>query len=1086
MRLVIDLQGAQSASRHRGIGRYSLALADAMVRKARHHEVWIALNGALPQAVESLRTTFCNILPPERIVTWEVPTPVTGLDTANEWRRTTGELLREGFLASLKPDMIHISSLFEGFGDDAVVSTGRLTDGRTTATTLYDFIPLNYPEQFLSTPVQKNWYHEKLQSLRQCGLWLAISEASRQEGTKWLGLPSDRIVNISAAAHSRFRRLNLSEEAVQDTRQRYGLTRPFVLYTGSIDPHKNLPGLLQAYSKLDLSVRRAHQLLIVCPAQEVDIKPLTQLAHHLGLAADELVFARFVPDDDLVALYNLCKVFCLPSTNEGFGLPALEAMQCGAATIGSNRYSIPEVIGRADALFNPSDADDIAARLQQTLSDESYRQSLVEHGLQQARKFTWEESARRAWDAFEDYHDRTRSETGTINWSTAQHETPAPQARLAYVVTSVPEEPEHLRTDILSGLARYYEIDLIVPKPGLGNQSEMFHAVSDYEFFDQNAAHYDRVLYSPSNAGMTSQIIELMKRHPGVIILDNIFLGTMISDCEDASVREFFVEELYRSHGYHAVKKLAEAGSIAAIAEQFPASLSILQHSLGIIFTAEDVRQLAGSLFGDQFASEWIVVGTKSEDSCRPPASSDALSLRYYNAIESFWGSGYEAAKMRLLRATAATDTGSQSEREWLKFARTINRNMPVLQAEHQLLVDISELVQRDARTGIQRVTRSILMELLTRPPKGFRVEPVYATSDAPGYRYARNFAFKFLNCTGVVMDDAPVEVQRGDIFLGLDLQHFVVLNQEQFFKNLRMLGVEIHFVVYDLLPILLPQYFPDGSSDLHARWLTALGQRADGLICISRSVADELMEWLAMSGVRPARPLRVDWFHLGSDIEMSAPTTGLPDRADEVIASIAARPTFLTVGTVEPRKGHAQVLAAFEQFWATGGDANLVIIGKQGWKVELLVEKLRRHPELNKRLFWLEGISDEYLEKVYAASVCLIAASEGEGFGLPLIEAARHRMPILARDLPVFREVAGSAAYYFSGGKPSDLADAIKNWLMLYTEDRHPRSDELSRLTWAESAESLKAVLMKEASYKLWDAGTATTLLQLDLHEPS
>jgi glycosyltransferase involved in cell wall biosynthesis len=120
-------------------------------------------------------------------------------------------------------------------------------------------------------------------------------------------------------------------------------------------------------------------------------------------------------------------------------------------------------------------------------------------------------------------------------------------------------------------------------------------------------------------------------------------------------------------------------------------------------------------------------------------------------------------------------------------------------------------------------------------------------------------------------------------------------------------------------------------------------------------------------------------------------------------------------VGTLEPRKGHQQALAACEQLWADGVDANQVIVGKQGWMVEALVERMTHHAELNRRLFWLDGISDEFLEQVYAASACLIAASYGEGFGLPLIEAAQHKLPIVARDIPVFREVAGSHAHYFS-----------------------------------------------------------------------
>ena len=119
-------------------------------------------------------------------------------------------------------------------------------------------------------------------------------------------------------------------------------------------------------------------------------------------------------------------------------------------------------------------------------------------------------------------------------------------------------------------------------------------------------------------------------------------------------------------------------------------------------------------------------------------------------------------------------------------------------------------------------------------------------------------------------------------------------------------------------------------------------------------------------------------------------------------------------VATIEPRKGHHQTLKAFELLWGQGADINLVIVGKQGWLVEELIENIKAHSELNKRLFWQEGISDEYLENIYAESTCLIAASEGEGFGLPLIEAAQKGKPIIARDIKVFREVAGDYAYYF------------------------------------------------------------------------
>ncbi|PHR02089.1 MAG: hypothetical protein COB29_14150 [Sulfitobacter sp.] len=151
-----------------------------------------------------------------------------------------------------------------------------------------------------------------------------------------------------------------------------------------------------------------------------------------------------------------------------------------------------------------------------------------------------------------------------------------------------------------------------------------------------------------------------------------------------------------------------------------------------------------------------------------------------------------------------------------------------------------------------------------------------------------------------------------------------------------------------------------------------------------------------------------IDRFHLGADLEKSKPTKGLPNNAEQIFHHLAANTVFLMVGTIEPRKAHAEVLITFEKMWREGDQSVLVLVGKPGWMVEKFIEKIQNHEEMEKRLLWLEGISDEFLEKIYAVSDALIAASHGEGFGLPLIEAAQHKIAIIARDIPVFREVAG------------------------------------------------------------------------------
>ena len=371
-------------------------------------------------------------------------------------------------------------------------------------------------------------------------------------------------------------------------------------------------------------------------------------------------------------------------------------------------------------------------------------------------------------------------------------------------------------------------------------------------------------------------------------------------------------------------------------------------------------------------------------------------------------------------------------------------------------------------------MTRSVLHELLRNPPPAYRVEPVYAGADRPGYRYAREFTLSFLQCPACGLADDPIEVHPGDIFLGLELRP---LEQLDYLESLHHQGVGIYFLVYDMLPIFMPPAFPDGMDAVYSKWLNAIVQ-FDGVLCISRDGADLLWNWLKANNIKRMRPFKIGWFHLGADVENSVPTLGLPRDAPQMLAQLAARPSFLMVGTIEPRKGHLQVIAAFGNLWDQGVDANLIIVGKEGWKnvseemrrtIPMIVDKLRHHPERGKRLFWLEGISDEYLEKVYAASTCLIAASEGEGFGLPLIEAAQHKLPIIARDIPVFHEVAECHAFYFNGNEPEDLAKAVHEWLELHQSGRHPKSDDMPWLTWKQSTQQLLDVILRENWYTEW-----------------
>jgi glutaryl-CoA dehydrogenase len=163
------------------------------------------------------------------------------------------------------------------------------------------------------------------------------------------------------------------------------------MYTGGIDQRKNIPALITAFASLPKQIINTHQLAIVCRARDEETAILRTCAREAGLPSDALVMTGFVSDKTLVELYNACKAFIFPSWYEGFGLPVLEAMRCGAVVIGANVSSIPEVIGRKDALFDPMSVLDMAQMIEKVLTDSEFLQSLRENAEIQSTKFNWDD-----------------------------------------------------------------------------------------------------------------------------------------------------------------------------------------------------------------------------------------------------------------------------------------------------------------------------------------------------------------------------------------------------------------------------------------------------------------------------------------------------------------------------------------------------------------------------------------------------------------------------------------------------------------------------------------------------------------------
>ncbi|MDY6929814.1 MAG: glycosyltransferase [Pseudomonadota bacterium] len=402
MRIAIDMQGAQTQSRFRGIGRYTMAFVEAIVRNRGDHEVFLILNGLLPDAIQTIRDHFESLLPSRNILVWYAPGPVMEIEPGNTARREVAESIREAFLESLKPDVVHVTSVFEGFVDDAATSVHKFDAQTPASIALYDLIPLLNREHYLKPdPAYADFYLRKVEYLKQASCLLAISDFARNEGLEYLGMNGKPVINVSTAIDARFREVVLDDRQANDIRKKYGLTGGFILYTGGADQRKNLPRLIQAYAALPVATRDEVQLLFAGKMHEANIDHLSQEAKKAGLSPNHVRFTGYVDDDELVQLYNLCQVYVFPSWHEGFGLPALEAMACGAPVIGANTSSLPEVIGNDEALFDPFSVSDMTAKLNQALTSDVFRASLRKHGAKRAAHFSWDSTAQRAITAWE-------------------------------------------------------------------------------------------------------------------------------------------------------------------------------------------------------------------------------------------------------------------------------------------------------------------------------------------------------------------------------------------------------------------------------------------------------------------------------------------------------------------------------------------------------------------------------------------------------------------------------------------------------------------------------------------------------------
>ena len=366
----IGIDGRYIQDHFPGIGRYTYNLVRALARIAPGKRFVLLYNPALPNTRHHIQAL--GSLPNLELVPVGVPT----FSPAEQWQLPS--LVRR-----LRLDLFHSPYYIKPYllPCPSVVS-------------IYDLIPARYPRCLPSWRARLAFSLAIRLAIRTSRHVITLSRASKRDLMELCGIPEGKVTVTHLAADERFR--PASPEEVDRVRDKYGLPERYVLYLGINKPHKNLVRLVEAWARLEVN---SELRLVLAGREDPRYPQARQRAIELGLGT-RLLFLGDVAEDDLPALYSGALLFVFPSLYEGFGLPVLEAMACGVPVACSATSSLPEIVGQAALLFDPTSPEQMAEAMAQALRDEALRERLREEGLRRAKRFSWEETARRTLEAY--------------------------------------------------------------------------------------------------------------------------------------------------------------------------------------------------------------------------------------------------------------------------------------------------------------------------------------------------------------------------------------------------------------------------------------------------------------------------------------------------------------------------------------------------------------------------------------------------------------------------------------------------------------------------------------------------------------
>lgn len=296
-----------------------------------------------------------------------------------------------------KIDIYHVPQ--NGIGINENINCKKIT-------TIHDLIPYIMPDTVGRGYLLK-FLKEVPKAIELSSAVITVSECSKQDILKFFPIDKDKIFVTHLAADDIYKPLD-KEKCKAFLSKQYNINKPFILYIGGFSPRKNVKSLITAFAKIYKDLNKDYNLVIVGATRDQG-EYLSQFSSNLELAS-KIIFTGYAPEEHLPVLYNGCDVFVYPSLYEGFGLPPLEAMNCGTPVITSNLTSIPEVVQDAGMLINPYDGNELPSALVKLLNDENLQKEYSEKGLKRAQNFSWAKTAEKTLEVYKKVYEMNRDD----------------------------------------------------------------------------------------------------------------------------------------------------------------------------------------------------------------------------------------------------------------------------------------------------------------------------------------------------------------------------------------------------------------------------------------------------------------------------------------------------------------------------------------------------------------------------------------------------------------------------------------------------------------------------------------------------